>query len=285
MSLQALTLAQPWPSAMLLSDCPKRIENRDWLPPRKLLGEYVALHGGRLPKSKAEFAEARAALEWVDQYVFQDESGDPWDDDSILKVCVQGIYAVARVSEVLPASDDPWFMGAFGWVLTDFVAIDPPVPCRGAQKLWDVPAEALALVRERWKIAHRRERTPMRTPLLQQPAPVAQSTDLPPDPTPEPEPEAETKKTPKELLTNQQQDDIRALLCSPGPHRHSCDWVRAGREAALSGKPARELLDDLQWVSRHHTAWLESVNPALLALARSLPSDPYLSIPEKGVPA
>ena len=159
MSLQALTLTQPWPAMMLQGDPPKRIENRDWTPPRKLLGHYLALHGGRLPRSRQEFTDARAALEWADKYVFQEEH-NVWDDDGILSVCVPGIYAVARVTEVLTASDDPWFTGPFGWVLGDFVALEPPVPCRGKQRLWDVPEDILPLVRQRWKAA----RSPMPTP-------------------------------------------------------------------------------------------------------------------------
>lgn len=36
---------------------------------------------------------------------------------------------------------DKRFGGAHGWVLVDVVRIDPPIPCRGNQKLWRVPEE------------------------------------------------------------------------------------------------------------------------------------------------
>jgi hypothetical protein len=34
-----------------------------------------------------------------------------------------------------------WFAGPCGWVLVDVIALPIPVPCRGYQKLWTVPAE------------------------------------------------------------------------------------------------------------------------------------------------
>ena len=171
-TLQALTLKQPWPALMLLDEQPKRIENRDYPPPRKLIGGYLALHGGRLPSGKAAFDEARRDLEWVDEYIFEAED-NAWDDRDILSICVPGIYAVARVLDVVTASDDLWFTGPFGWVLGDFTALEPPVPCKGAQGLWYVPQEALALVRERWKLARAPLPPPAAPPLLPPPPETA----------------------------------------------------------------------------------------------------------------
>lgn len=34
--------------------------------------------------------------------------------------------------------------GRFGWLLEDVKALPTPIPCRGAQQLWDVPADVLA---------------------------------------------------------------------------------------------------------------------------------------------
>jgi hypothetical protein len=53
----------------------------------------------------------------------------------------------------MPADfDSRWFVGDFGWVFDDVVPIEP-VPCRGAQGLWQVPPPVLEIVRARWKEA------------------------------------------------------------------------------------------------------------------------------------
>ncbi len=155
--MKALTLKQPWPAMFLLEDDPKRIENRDWPAPRALIGQRLALHGGKVPTGRAALDEVRQALDWVNDAVWGgDEDPAEWLGDPELKaLCVSGIYGVAKVTDVVRVSDDPWFVGEYGWVLTDFVAIDPPVPHRGAQGLWDVNPEALALVRERYRAATR----------------------------------------------------------------------------------------------------------------------------------
>lgn len=46
--IRGLTLAQPWPWAFPYKD----VENRSWAPPKSMLGEWIALHGGRLPGRK-----------------------------------------------------------------------------------------------------------------------------------------------------------------------------------------------------------------------------------------
>src|SRR5690606_7103750 len=53
-----------------------------------------------------------------------------------------------RFDGVAPASWSHWFVGPFGWQLTDPVAPPEPVPCRGAQGLWRVPTEELEQARE-----------------------------------------------------------------------------------------------------------------------------------------
>lgn len=153
MPLAAITLAQPWPRMMLLPEAPKRIENRDWPPPRRLIGKHIALHGGRGPKGQADQARLREELDEINLQIWGTEA-DPeeWEGERILDWCVSGIYAVARLTQVVQRSDDPWFFGPFGWVLEDFVAIDP-VPCRGKQGLWKVEGDLLDTVRERWQAA------------------------------------------------------------------------------------------------------------------------------------
>lgn len=156
--IRGLTLRHPWPAMFLLDAEPKRLENRDWPAPPGVIGQRIALHGGVLPKpgEKKYLREIRDALQWVNDKQHPDIN-DPVDaitDEQLLsEFCVSGIFGVARLVECVTASDDPWFAGAYGWVLADFVRIDPPVPHKGAQGLWEVKADVLPLLRERYRAA------------------------------------------------------------------------------------------------------------------------------------
>lgn len=44
-----------------------------------------------------------------------------------------------------PQGEDPWWVGPVGWYFRDLVAIEP-VPCKGAQGLWSLPADVDASV-------------------------------------------------------------------------------------------------------------------------------------------
>jgi hypothetical protein len=158
--MKALTLTHPWPWAMveLPEAAAKRVENRSWEPPRKLIGQHIALHGGRLP-SGAKLAEVRADALYIENEILEDGIGDPaltaedLSDDDVRDLCLPGLFAVARLAEVVTHSDSPWFFGPFGWVLDEVTRIDPPVPHTGAQGLWEVSPAALAQLRARYRQA------------------------------------------------------------------------------------------------------------------------------------
>lgn len=153
--IRGLTLRHPWPQMFLLDDDPKRLENRDWKPPAAMVGQLLALHGGALPKpgERNYLNEIQSALTWVGEVFDDPESGVGFSDAELLTFCTPGIFGVARLVDVVEQSDDPWFMGKYGWVLADFVPIDPPVPHKGAQQLWEIEPEALATLRERYQAA------------------------------------------------------------------------------------------------------------------------------------
>ena len=162
-----MTLTHPWPWTFveLAEETAKRVENRSWPPPRALLGQYIALHGGKVP-SGAKLAEARADALYIHNTILEDETGDPdmtasdLPDSDLLDMCIPGIFAVARLARVVTSSDSPWFFGPFGWELEELVRIEPPVPHIGAQGLWDVQPDTLALVRERYKAARNPQPAP-----------------------------------------------------------------------------------------------------------------------------
>ena len=41
-----------------------------------------------------------------------------------------------------------WFFGPFAWLVTEMQRLPRPVPCRGYQKLWNLPADINAAVLE-----------------------------------------------------------------------------------------------------------------------------------------
>lgn len=157
----ALTIKQPW--ALWICHFGKRIENRVWRPPQNVIGQTIAIHAGKTESltgdeiaSALEFVDERKLGEANDEKIWrrQQDGGYKFSAGPMpLRECPSGaIVAVARLASVVAASDDPWFVGPFGWVLDDVRVIEP-VPCRGQQGLWELPPAVLATVRERWLAA------------------------------------------------------------------------------------------------------------------------------------
>ncbi len=134
--MKALSLWQPW--ATLIAVGAKRMETRSWAPQYR--GELV-IH---------------AAKRWT---------ADAHDliQESPFREALQGhqiprgaIVAVVRLTGCLRTTDSQpsypecafgnYDDGRFAWVLERVRAIEP-VPCRGRQRLWDVPEDVEARVR------------------------------------------------------------------------------------------------------------------------------------------
>lgn len=127
---RALTLWQPWAYAIVRG--PKRIENRDWMPPTWLVGQYIAIHAAAKKVKPIECA------------LIEESTGfhiEPAD------LTFSAVVGVARVSGVITESKDRWFMGKYGWILDDVRPIEP-VPCKGGMKLWNLTRTIGAIVEE-----------------------------------------------------------------------------------------------------------------------------------------
>lgn len=167
-SIFGLTLHQPW--AELIVRGPKRIENRDWPPPSSLVGSYLAIHAGKtlhLDAWKGAYATAQAAralplLPRAEQIADAVRlGGTERQMNKRVKAIVEpavrygAVVGVARVERVVKAGDghaltrDPWFVGTYGIVLADVVAIEP-VTVDGAQGLWALKEETYLAVRAAW---------------------------------------------------------------------------------------------------------------------------------------
>lgn len=161
-TIKGITIRQPW--AVWICHRGKRVENRVWPPPQSMVGEYLAIHAGKIESltqddidDAKEFVEEREIPSipgtekiWRrrgEGYVLSDETTMP------MRECPSGaIVAVAKLVGVTEESPDPWFVGPYGWLLDDVRAIEP-VPCRGQQGLWALPPSVLATVCERWLAA------------------------------------------------------------------------------------------------------------------------------------
>lgn len=129
--MKALTLWRPWPAMIIHvpEAQAKRVENRGWRPPSGLIGHRIAIHAG-------EHLDHRALAEC--RYMLGDAA--PTDAQCLAK----GIVGTAVVKGVCTQADMRWFVGPFGWILTDVVTLPEPIPCKGRQGLWTVPPEIAA---------------------------------------------------------------------------------------------------------------------------------------------
>lgn len=144
--MKALTLRHPWP--FCICHWGKRIENRVWRPKTELrIGDRFAIHGGRPPTTRGNRAYVANLLNddlvprfgLLDNGALKQGSGFIGIDRFILP----GIVATAVLDSIVTESDDPWFEGPIGWVLRDVIVLPEPIPCKGAQGLWEVPKDVL----------------------------------------------------------------------------------------------------------------------------------------------
>jgi hypothetical protein len=134
MKIQALSVRQPWTHAILHGG--KNIENRSW--PTQLRGT-IALHAGR----SMEPEEITAFFQFVEG---RGLSGS-WLERSAVESLSRGaVLGLVDIVGCVRISDSPWFEGPYGFVLDNPRAIDP-VPCRGAQKFFELPEDVLSLIR------------------------------------------------------------------------------------------------------------------------------------------
>ncbi len=148
--VKALTLWRPWPWAILHMprELAKGVENRTWPPPPSIIGETIALHAGqRFDAEALDFIAARCLADGP--LPPQRAEEHPLGIVGVARVigCRDAVQMVIPGCERLRAPRDPWFVGPVGWLLADTVALAEPVPCKGVQGLWVVPADVEARAR------------------------------------------------------------------------------------------------------------------------------------------
>jgi hypothetical protein len=133
--VKALTLKRPWAWAIIHAG--KRVENRTWKPTADILrGDWFAIHAGKGWDLDGHM--------FIHQQITTDVPTEFRDPQGIVAVCrCEGIMA-STMGLIRAGMEDQvkWFCGPVGWVLRDVIPVHP-VPCRGAQMLWEVPADLL----------------------------------------------------------------------------------------------------------------------------------------------
>lgn len=143
-TLPALTLHAPW--AYAVTDLGKRVENRTWRPPARLIGQRLAIHAGMANAWPAWLAVDRAFC-----FATSDDLAIARDEatrGAVVAVVTVAGWADSRDGSAYEAARSPWWIGPIGWLLTDVVTLPDPVPAKGRQGLWRLDAATDAAVRE-----------------------------------------------------------------------------------------------------------------------------------------
>lgn len=129
--MYALTLWQPWAHFVVRGE--KLIENRPWEPPASIWGRRFAIHAGK----RWDGDRAKLIFDLAGREVLRNECAF---GAVIGTVELVNIVASTNEAEEACPGHGKWFFGPFGWVLKDAQLCDP-IPCRGYQKLWNLPKE------------------------------------------------------------------------------------------------------------------------------------------------
>ena len=141
---RGLTLTQPW--AGLVASGVKRIENRDWRPPRDLIGTDFVIHASR--KIDPEVTEGLLELGLEQQPSWTPTS-------SILAVATLYDFVTTErgvehmMGKGIISNDQlRFFMGPVAFVLTNIRELVTPIPCKGNRKFWVLPPDLNGRVRD-----------------------------------------------------------------------------------------------------------------------------------------
>lgn len=140
--MKAITLWPEW--AYAIQKLGKDGENRSWRLPQSMIGQWVAIHAGVRPVHAQP-----GSVRWGELCAFHESikaigvHGHASLADSIRGHIVQ----IVRFGEPTQSSRSKWASdGAWFWPIVNRITIEP-VPCKGAQGLWDVPAEVMDRLR------------------------------------------------------------------------------------------------------------------------------------------
>ncbi len=123
----ALSIKQPW--AWLICDGFKDIENRDWRIGRKP-GYHDTNFRIELPCRIFVHAGKKLDFEGLN-YILERELPGHERIPMVETLDYGAIIGEVTITDCVTESKSPWFVGKYGFVLSDPVLYDKPVPCRG----------------------------------------------------------------------------------------------------------------------------------------------------------
>lgn len=141
--MRALTITNPW--AVFIALGLKRIENRDWSPPKMHLGTTIAIHAGKKSESAKELKEICTQLFSADLsigYVLPTIT----DLLELQQLTAGKVVALATLRSVhssidtVPGDQRAWWVGDYGWELTNVQRVVGE-PIRGQLGLWELPSK------------------------------------------------------------------------------------------------------------------------------------------------
>lgn len=118
----ALSIMQPW--AWLIVNRHKAIENRDWLT--RFRGP-VAIHAGKKIDQYCDVALSMGRHPVTDRMI-NISTPPEWETG--------GIVGIADIVDCVERSDNPWFVGRYGFVLANQRPV-PFIPVKGALGFFD----------------------------------------------------------------------------------------------------------------------------------------------------
>lgn len=161
--MRALTLRHPWSFAVV--HLSKTVENRDWNDEYAafaglcdLIGERIAIHGGKAPKrgnnqAWRELSSDAAALAQIvrgdaaTRRAFRAHFGERPNTPLLEGLILPGVVAVATLADVTFTSRSIWAVpGQRQLLLADVITLPEPVPCRGGRGFWELETETEAEV-------------------------------------------------------------------------------------------------------------------------------------------
>lgn len=142
--MKALTLWRPWPWAIFHGGPnSKRIENRPWTYPEKMINQVIALHAGlQFDERALAFIANRVEKPFgANSPVFTPFEQSKHPIGVIGVATLRGWVESAAHADQFMTGQSVWFSGPFAWLLSDVRALPKPVPCKGFQKLWNLPTD------------------------------------------------------------------------------------------------------------------------------------------------
>jgi len=142
---------QPWASA--IASGKKQVENRGWAPPKWLVGQDLVIHAGKKPMDEEDAREVFGFLfpEFEDADFLKHPAAWTAFKKWVESMPMGAVVAVVRVRGTMHSrlatehGQDDWHMGELfnnhAWWLENLRLPAMPIPCRGKQGLWDLPAD------------------------------------------------------------------------------------------------------------------------------------------------